>query len=74
MIAAFRAQRKALEEIWAKAKSGDEELRSHSQAVDEYHHRLFSAVGCQGARSRMWPSSHWVVMAGGSCFLFPILI
>ncbi|MBU1568107.1 MAG: [protein-PII] uridylyltransferase [Proteobacteria bacterium] len=36
MIAAFRAQRKALEEIWAKARSGDEELRSHSLAVDEY--------------------------------------
>ncbi len=36
MISAFRAQRKALEEIWAKARSGDEELRSHSRAVDEY--------------------------------------
>jgi [protein-PII] uridylyltransferase len=40
MIAAFRAQRKALEEIWAKAKSGDEELRRHSAAVDEY------IIGC----------------------------
>ncbi len=40
MIAAFRARRKALEDIWGKAKSGDEELRSHSQAVDEY------IIGC----------------------------
>lgn len=36
MIAAFRAQRKALEEVWAKARSGDEELQRHSLAVDEY--------------------------------------
>ncbi len=36
MIAAFRAQRKALEEIWGKARSGAEELQRHSLAVDEY--------------------------------------
>ncbi|MFH0785352.1 MAG: [protein-PII] uridylyltransferase [Pseudomonadota bacterium] len=36
MNAAFRAQRKALEEVWAKARSGDEELLSHSRMVDEY--------------------------------------
>jgi [protein-PII] uridylyltransferase len=36
VIAAFREQRQALEEIWGRATSGDEELRRHSRAVDEY--------------------------------------
>ena len=36
MIAAFRTQRKALEGSWAKAKSGDDELRCHCRLVDEY--------------------------------------
>lgn len=40
MIAAFRANRRALEEIWARAKSGDEELRSHCRVVDDY------IIGC----------------------------
>lgn len=40
MIAAFRAQRKTLEEVWSKAKSGVDELRSHSRVVDEY------IIGC----------------------------
>ncbi len=36
MIAAFRAQRKVLEGIWAKANSGKEELQRHSLAADEH--------------------------------------
>ncbi len=36
MIAEFRAERKALELVWAKAQSGDDELRRHSLAVDKY--------------------------------------
>ena len=36
MNEAFRAERRALEEIWAKGKSGDDELRHHSRVVDQY--------------------------------------
>ncbi len=60
MIAAFRAERKVLEEIWAKAKSGDDELRSHSRLVDGY------ITGCfQQSEARALESDVALVALGG---------
>jgi [protein-PII] uridylyltransferase len=36
MIVAFRAERKALEESWAKGSAGDDLLQDHCRMVDEY--------------------------------------
>jgi [protein-PII] uridylyltransferase len=60
MIDAFRAERRVLEQVWARAKSGDEELRSHSRVVDEYIVRCF-----QQSAVKDWDRGVALVALGG---------
>ncbi len=51
MIAAFRAQRKVLEESWAKGGVGEELLAEHCRMVDEYivnSYRRIELPECEG--------------------------
>jgi [protein-PII] uridylyltransferase len=60
MIDAFRAERRVLEQVWARAKSSDEELRSHSRVVDEYIVRCF-----QQSAVKDWDRGVALVALGG---------
>lgn len=60
MISEFREQRKTLELVWGKAKSGDKELRRHSQAVDDYIVKCF-----EGSDAGGWSNDVALVALGG---------
>lgn len=51
MISEFRAQRRALEESWAKSRNGDDLLLDHCRMVDEYivdNYTRSAIPGCEG--------------------------
>ncbi len=53
MISAFRIERKALEESWAKGRAGDELLLDHSRMVDDYIVDSYKRAGIEGCDDRI---------------------
>jgi [protein-PII] uridylyltransferase len=53
MISAFRIERKALEDSWAKGRAGDDLLLDHCRMVDEYIVDSYKRAGLEGCDDRI---------------------
>jgi len=53
MISTFRAERKALEESWAKGSNGDGLLQQHTRIVDDYITYSYNQLDLSGCENRI---------------------